>query len=124
MDVLRCKSPALVRKEIWAHLLVYNLIRTVMAQAAAEHGVEPCELSFTGALQTSNAFALVLLLAPRGELPMLCSVLLRAIASHRVGDRPDRCEPRAVKRRPKPYPLLQVPRVKARKRLARSGRLK
>src|SRR5262249_58749210 len=56
MGELRCKTPELVRKEVWAHLLAYNLIRTVMAQAAARHGVEPRSLSFTGAVQTVEAF--------------------------------------------------------------------
>src|SRR5262249_34245589 len=46
MGELRCKTPELVRKEVWAHLLAYNLIRTVMAQAAARHGVSPRSLSF------------------------------------------------------------------------------
>jgi hypothetical protein len=57
MDVLRCKSPAMVRKEIWAHFLVYNLIRTVMARAALDLGAAPRMLSFTGALQAVRAFA-------------------------------------------------------------------
>src|SRR5437660_2539596 len=56
MDVLRCKTPEMVRKEIWMHLLAYNLIRTVMAQAARGHGLAPREISFKGALQTLNAF--------------------------------------------------------------------
>ena len=56
MDVLRCKTPELVRKEVWTHILAYNLIRTIMAQAAAKHGVEPRTISFKGALQTLEAF--------------------------------------------------------------------
>jgi hypothetical protein len=51
MDVLRCKTPEMVHKEIWAHLLAYNLLRTVMAVAAAEYGIEPREVSFKGAKQ-------------------------------------------------------------------------
>src|SRR4029450_12597766 len=65
MDVLRCKRPELVRKELWAHILAYNLIRTVMAQAATTHGVEPRSVSFKGAAQTMEAFQPVLAL--RGE---------------------------------------------------------
>ena len=57
MDVLRCKSPEMVHKEIWAHLLAYNLLRTVMAVAAAEVGIEPREVSFKGAKQAVTAFA-------------------------------------------------------------------
>jgi hypothetical protein len=56
MRELRCKTPELVRKEVWAHILAYNLIRTVMAQAAARHDVLPRSISFTGAMQTLEAF--------------------------------------------------------------------
>jgi hypothetical protein len=57
MDVLRCQSPAMVRKEVWAHLLAYNLIRAVMAQTAQEYGADPRDTSFAGALQALTAFA-------------------------------------------------------------------
>src|SRR3954470_12656432 len=57
MDVLRCKTPEMVRKEIWAHLLAYNLLRTVMAVAAAESDTEPRKISFKGAKQAVTAFA-------------------------------------------------------------------
>src|SRR5881398_1332342 len=57
MDVLRCKTPEMVHKEIWAHLLAYNLLRTVMAVAAGENGLEPRQVSFTGAKQAVTAFA-------------------------------------------------------------------
>jgi hypothetical protein len=56
LDILRCKTPELVRKEIWTHILAYNLIRTVMAQAATKHGIEPRSISFKGTLQTLEAF--------------------------------------------------------------------
>ena len=56
MDMLRCKTPELVRKEIWAHVLAYNLIRTVMAQAAAREGIAPRAVSFKAALQVLEAF--------------------------------------------------------------------
>jgi hypothetical protein len=114
MDVLRCKSPAMVRKEVWAHLLAYNLIRTVMAQAAAELDLAPRELSFAGAVQTLTAFAERLLEAGPATAEELREWLLLAIASHPVGDRPDRVEPRARKRRPKDYPHLHRPRDQAR----------
>jgi Transposase DDE domain len=121
MSVLRCKTPAMVRKEIWMHLLAYNLIRTLMAKAAEQAGIEPREVSFAGAVQTVNAFAPMLELADEADRPRLLEVLLRSIARHRVGNRPDRYEPRAVKRRPKPIALLTVPREQARRRLAKSG---
>ena len=94
------------------HLLAYNLIRTLMAQAAELAGVEPREVSFAGAVQTVNAFAPMLELADPEDLPRLLEILLRIIARHRVGDRPNRYEPRAVKRRAKPIALLTIPEGK------------
>jgi hypothetical protein len=120
MDVLRCKTPELVRKEIWTHLLAYNLIRTVMAQAAVQHGIQPRTISFKGTLQTLQAFHPMIQQATASGLGTLYKDLLNALLNHRVGDRPDRYEPRARKRRPKPYPLLMVSRAKARKALHRN----
>ena len=113
MDVLRCKTPEMVRKEVWAHLLAYNLIRTVIAKAAEAHDRQPYQISFKGALQTINAFRDHML------MDLTChwyEALLKAIVHHRVGHRPGRYEPRAKKRRAKPYKLLQIPREEARKR--------
>jgi hypothetical protein len=114
MDVLRCKSPAMVRKEVWAHLLAYNLIRAVMAQAAENLGADPRTLSFTGALQALTAFGERLLDAEGAKVENLYEWLLLTIGAHQVGDRPDRVEPRARKRRPKDYPNLRGPRHEAR----------
>jgi phosphatidylethanolamine-binding protein (PEBP) family uncharacterized protein len=105
MDVLRCKTPDMVRKEIWVHLLAYNLIRTVMAQAAHRYDVSPRTLSFKGTLQQLNAFKDVLLLADEKHLSSVYEHLLKAISRHRVGNRPGRREPRAVKRRRKPVSI-------------------
>jgi Transposase DDE domain len=110
MDVLRGKTPPIVRKEIWAHLLAYNLIRAVIAQTAVEHGVLPRSLSFKAALQTLHAFGMFLCLCGPSRLHDLYPTMLAVIASQHVGDRPDRFEPRARKRRPKPYPYLTTPR--------------
>lgn len=118
MDVLRCKTPEMVRKEIWVHLLAYNLIRTVMADAAAQANIRPREVSFKGAWQTLGAYRPLVEHAAPEALPMLYDSLLTAIASHRVGNRPNRYEPRAVKRRPKPHDLLTTPRQEAKRRLA------
>jgi Transposase DDE domain len=117
MDVLRGQSAALVRKEIWAHLLAYNLVRGLMARVAQQTGQSPVQLSFKGALQTVNAFAALLWLASGVQQTELCRELRAAVARHRVGQRPDRVEPRRRKRRPKPYPLLTEPRDHARARL-------
>jgi len=101
MDVLRCKTPKLVHKEIWTHILAYNLIRTIMAQSAFLHDIEPRTISFKGALQTLEAFQP--LIDFQGHLGKcfrehLYEQLLDSIALHRVADRPDRFEPRKRKR--------------------------
>jgi putative transposase len=108
MDHLRCKTPERVRNEFWMHLLGYNLIRSVMASAALESGCSPWEISFKGTLQTLGQFLPILLSKISSE--MWCEALLRAVATHVVGHRPDRFEPRLVKRRPKLYDYLNKPR--------------
>jgi hypothetical protein len=113
MDVLRCKTPELVRKELWTHILAYNLIRTIMAQAAIKHGIEPRSISFKGAIQTLEAFQPLIAMqgknAPAFRMQVYQQVL-DAIAIHRVADRPDRYEPRLRKRRPKHYGFLRKTR--------------
>jgi hypothetical protein len=113
MDILRCKTPELVRKEIWTHILAYNLIRTIIAQAASKHHLEPRAISFKGAIQTLEAFQP--LIAAQGERDStyrlhLYQKLLDAVATHRVADRPDRFEPRQRKRRQKKYDRMMKPR--------------
>jgi Transposase DDE domain len=110
MDILRCKTPEMVHKEVWAHLLAYNLLRTVMAVAASENDVEPRAISFKGAKQTLTAFAPKLEAARPQQRAVLVDALLKAVAYHRVGNRPGRWEPRARKRRPKPGARLTQPR--------------
>jgi hypothetical protein len=118
MDVLRGRSPDVVRKEVWAHLLAYNLVRALMARAAADERVRPDELSFAAAVQAVNAFLPHLRTArTEEEAARLWSALRVALGANRVGRRPDRIEPRAVKRRPKNYPKLKEPRAAARRRL-------
>jgi hypothetical protein len=113
MDVLRCKTPELVRKEIWTHILAYNLIRTVMAQAATTNSIEPRSISFKGAVQTLEAFQPAIALRGHYDSTLrrrLYQQLLDAIVIHRVADRPDRIEPRRLKRRKKRYDFLMKPR--------------
>jgi hypothetical protein len=110
MDILRCQTPGMVEKEIWAHLLAYNLLRTVMAVAAARAGVEPRQVSFKGAKQAVTAFAPKLEAARPEDRPRLVEALLTVIAYHRVGDRPGRWEPRARKRRAEHATRLTQPR--------------
>jgi hypothetical protein len=120
MDVLRCQTPDMVRKEIWAHLLAYNLIRTVIAQAAAKHDKHPRQISFTRAMRTLEAFRSPLAHASRQQLAMLYEYMLQAIAYHEIANRPNRLEPRQRKRRPKPYDLMTKPRRLARKQEAKT----
>jgi hypothetical protein len=117
MDVLRCRSPEMVEKEIWMHLLAYNLIRGGVTEAARAHQRQPRQLSFKGALQTMTAFHESLRTATGEQRDRLWALMLKAIAGHRVGNRPGRVEPRANKRRPKPQKFLTEPRRVARKRL-------
>jgi putative transposase len=105
MDHLRCKTPHRVRNEFYMHLMGYNLIRGVMAAAACQSDKSPWEISFKGTLQTLGQFLPVLL--ANATTDAWCNALLTAVATHAVGDRPNRFEPRRIKRRPKPYGLLQ-----------------
>lgn len=109
MDHLRCKEPHRVRNEFYMHLVGYNLIRQVMAVAAARAGTEPWTVSFKGTLQTLNR--LLPLLATNISTDEWCAVLLDSVITHEVGNRPDRVEPRVKKRRPKPYPKMMKPRA-------------
>ncbi|MGI9326099.1 MAG: IS4 family transposase [Pseudomonadales bacterium] len=113
MDILRCKTPEQVRKEIWTHILAYNLIRTIMAQAAMRHEIQPRTISFKGALQFLGEFQRLIDYQEcrgRAHRMMLYEKLLECIASQRVADRPDRFEPRLLKRRPKHFAFLRKPR--------------
>ncbi|MBV9997953.1 MAG: IS4 family transposase [Verrucomicrobia bacterium] len=112
LDVLRCRSPQMIGKELLMHFIAYNLVRAVMLQAALQHQVALSRLSFKGTLDALQAFAAVLQgggLSVRQQAA-LESELLRLIASDPVRARPDRVEPRAKKRRPKNYQLLTKPR--------------
>jgi len=123
MDVLRCKSPQMVAKEIAVHLLAYNLVRAVMAQAAYLGQVLPRQLSFKAALQLLRAFEENLRHCPRGRLTIRHAYLLAGIAQLRLPHRPGRVEPRAVKRRPKQHHLLTQPRHILRERLLKQQQM-
>ena len=121
MDVLRCKTPDLVHKEVWTHILAYNLIRTIMAQAATKHGVEPRTISFKGTLQTLEAFQPLIDFQRRGAAfrDALYQQLLDAVALHRVADRPDRFEPRKRKRPPVKFDQMMKPRWVLKREMAK-----
>jgi hypothetical protein len=108
MDILKGKTPEMVRKEIWCCILAYNLIRKTMAQAAVVHNKNPRELSFTHAMNLINSFRDQMILSEKNEL--IYRILLQKIVQIKVGNRPDRREPRVVKRRAKAFPRMQKPR--------------
>lgn len=111
LDALRCQSPAMVRRELLMLLVAHNLVRAVMAEAAAAYAVPLDRLSFTGTLGTLRTCCRASAQTARRQLRrFLWSEMLRIVAADRVPLRPDRWAPRAVKRRPKSYPPLNRPR--------------
>jgi hypothetical protein len=116
MDILRCKSVEMVRKELLMYSLAYNLIRLLMWQAAVIHDVDAHRLSVAGTQQRLNAMLPYLeTCRSRRQQQALALRLLAQIAADTVPNRPNRVEPRAVKRRPKNYRRLTRPRSEARK---------
>jgi hypothetical protein len=113
MDVLRCQWPAMIHCEIWTCLLAYNLIRQTMLEAAIQMDRSPRQFSFTAALQKIATTWATLATCEEALLLSLIEVHLNDIATNLIGKRPDRVEPRAVKRRPKAHKLLTTPRKEA-----------
>lgn len=112
MDVLRCKSPEMIEREVAIHRIAYNLVRTLMQRSAHLHRVPLERISFKGSLDTVRHWAAVIAAAsvtPRKQ-ESLIEKMLRAIARDPVPERPQRTEPRAKKRRPRNYQLLTRPR--------------
>jgi hypothetical protein len=114
MDVLRCKTPEMVHREIWTCLLAYNLIRKAIMEAARREELSPRQISFTAAMQKIAASYKSLVEHDGATATNLIEIHLADLIGHRVGNRPDRVEPRAVKRRPNPIALLTKPRDEAR----------
>lgn len=109
MEHLRCKSPSMVRKEIYAHIIAYNLIRDLIVRTAYCYGTRPKSLSHKAAIQALNAFA-EKLQVDSIRIDELEKAMLKSIADHPIGDRKPRIHPREIKRRPKPYPTMKQPR--------------
>ena len=116
MDVLSCQTPQMNEKQLWVHLLAYNVIRLLMAQAACNAGIDPRELSFKHTVQLWTEWVSRGLSATKDG-----GRLFTLIAQCRVGNRSGRIEPRMRKRRPKPYPWLKVPRSHARRKIKMHG---
>ena len=114
MDILRCKTPHMIERELAMHIIAYNLVRCVMQKAALTHNIDLQRVSFKGCLDALRQFANALHGAedkPRTVAAMV-DEMLRVIASDQVPDRPGRSEPRVRKRRPKNYRLMTKPRHK------------
>jgi hypothetical protein len=121
LDHVRCKTPEMVRKEVWTTFLGYNLVRTTAALAARLHGRQPRQISFTGTCQHLLTAWMVLsgnVLTPQAAL-RLCQTLLERISQVLVADRPGRIEPRVLKRRRHRYPLMKKPRAELQSQLQR-----
>ena len=116
MDVLDCQSPEMNIKQLWVHLLAYNVIRLLMAQAACHAGLHPRTLSFKHTVQLWTEWTARALPATAGQ-----NTLFELIAQRSVANRPARLEPRMRKRRPKSYPWLKEPRSVARERVQKLG---
>ena len=114
MEMIHCKTPAMSRKALWAHLLGYNLVRKTAAQAAWKNGLAPRQISFAGTLQTLESFHWLLIASADEQKADVYHTLFITIAAHQVGDRPNRIEPRRLKRRHDKYPNLNMPRAEAR----------
>lgn len=121
LDHARCKSPEMVRKELWTTLLGYNLVRTTAAAAALLHGRQPRQISFTGACQhLLNSWMVLSANAVTPEAALrLCQTLLERISRVIVANRPGRIEPRVLKRRRHRYPLMQQPRATLKAKLTK-----
>ena len=118
MDVLSTQTPQMVRKEIFCHLLAYNLIRSLMWEAAVQHNVSALHLSIQATIRHVLNFAPQLAQAGHQKRRTLYHILLGLIAQEQVPKRPGRSEPRVRKRRPKAYPLMSKPRQVLRRKLA------
>jgi len=111
LDHVRCKTPEMVRRELWVTLLAYNLIRKVIATAAAMHQKQPRQLGFTFACQSLLASWMLLATGACRDSQALYTMLLARMAANEVANRPGRIEPRVLKRRRHRYPLMQRPRA-------------
>src|SRR5262249_33764934 len=99
----------------------YNLVRKVSAQTALARGIHPRSVSFMGTMDAvSAAWSQLTVAATAAERQRQGQALLQVLGSKPVGNRPDRCEPRQVKRRPKQYKHLRQPRAQARAKLLKN----
>ena len=120
MDVLRGKTPEMVSKENFAHLLSYNLLRGAMTESAKRTGVTPRQLSVKGAMQAVESFTPAMMATDTDDV--LYHAFLTTVSAHRVGKRPGRQEPRFKKRRPVWRAYMTIPGSQSRRQLASEAR--
>ena len=117
MEHLPSKTPSMVRKDFYVHLLAYNLIRTVQLEASRQHSVDPLALSFQATIQHLSSFTCLLAHATEEQRAYEYEQLIYLVSTEKLPFRPNRVEPRAVKRRPKAYPRLTKPRKQLKRKL-------
>ena len=123
MEVLRCQSPKMVHKELEMFLIGYNLIRALMTEAAAIHEVAVDRISFKGTVDAARQYSIVIAQArSKKKQKELIAELLIALAKDELPNRPGRYEPRALKRRLKPFALLNQPRRRLKQAFFRNCR--
>ena len=121
MEHLPSKTPSMVRKDFYVHLLAYNLIRTVQLEASIQHGVDPLILSFCATIQHLSSFTCLLAHATEEQHEYEYTQLIFLVSREKLPFRPNRVEPRAVKRRPKAYPRLKKSRKQLKRKLMTKG---
>ncbi len=121
MEVLRCKTPSMVRKELYVYLPRYNLLRSLMWSSGTTYGAPPLRLSLQGTRHHLNNFMTQLLTVISTQHHRIYLILLKLIAHKAISERPGRSEPRVRKRRPKAYPLMTKPRRKLQEQLLQTA---
>jgi hypothetical protein len=120
LEVLRCKTPEMVAKEIFAHLLAYNLLRGTMTESAKRNGVMPRQMSVKGTMQTIESFTPAMMATAARDV--LYDAMLNTVAARRVGNRPGRPKPRFKKHRPAWTKYMTIPRSESRRKVASEAR--
>ena len=118
MELLRTKTPEMAKKEVLIYLLAYNLIRSLIWTAKQIYHIDIQRISFKGTVQHLSSLAPYLAIAGQSNYAVLYEKLIHLVANEKVPDRPDRIEPRVIKRRPKPFPLMTQPRSQLKAKLA------
>jgi len=111
MEHIQSKTPEMVKKEFYVHLLAYNLIRATLWEAGIKHNIHPLKLSYKGAIQHFLNFVPILAITENREIiHILYSVMLTIISQGKLLERPLRVEPRMVRTKKTSFPRLNRPR--------------